>query len=190
MSQKFIEKLLGISLNKTKGGKTQRGSNEQTKLVKIILSECKFEKLTLKTKPTKIGLYYIEQPFGTQKFPDFLLYNYIDENDIRILQFELKKSNSKTLKWNDGFPQENSLYLFSGKSNMLFTRDCVSSKDIELYHNFCTEINEIKEKYKGVSKRFNFYPRKSLDEKIDEKNKNEYLNKSLAVIKNFFNESD
>lgn len=57
------------------------------------------------------GYYYIEQPYGTQKFPDFLIINIV-HNQVKILNFELKKGNSNVILWNDGFPQENSIYLY------------------------------------------------------------------------------
>ena len=57
---------------------------------------------------------------------DFLLIQK-SRDTIRTLNFELKKSNDNRLLWNDGFPQENSVYLFSSTSgyNVLFSKNIV-----------------------------------------------------------------
>lgn len=191
MSKTFVDKLLSISLLKTKYGKTQKGAYEQSKLVKSILTDCKFTELQKRKNPNKAGLYFIEQPFGTQNFPDFLLYHYIDHNNIKTLNLELKKSNTNKIMWNDGFPQDNSIYLFSGKFNLIFTKECMSNIICDKYETFYKKLNELKKEFKiSKDEEFYFYPRKAVYQSIKEKNKNEYLNKSLSLIRNFFNESD
>lgn len=161
----FIRDLLNIKPTLTKKGNTQTSSNNQLFQVILILEKYGFSKLHKNTLPTKKGLYYIVQPNGTQKFPDLLLYNL--SSILVKLNFELKKSNTDTIMWNDGFPDKNSLYLFSGKYSCLFTGNSIPEEDRETYNLMCRCIEKLKKKLKEKKTTFTFYPRKAISQKIN-----------------------
>lgn len=129
--QKLVSDFSKLSLKKTAKGKTQEASFDQSVMVeKILVSNgfCKLEKETYrKTLEIKEGLFFVSQPNGSQRFPDYLLFK-TTKTSIIELEFELKKGHGKIM-WNDGFPKKDSLYLFSDTStgrSHLFTGAHVS----------------------------------------------------------------
>lgn len=68
-----------------------------------------FVKLQKKEVPTQT-LYFQFQPNGTQRSPDFIVF----EHGKKIM-FDLKSTDGKTFKWNDGFftKVENTIYIIN-----------------------------------------------------------------------------
>lgn len=64
--------------------------------------------------------YIIYQPFGSQKYPDFIIVI-----DGFILWIELKRSSGKKISWNTGYPRQDVLYVFDGSQGriMFFGQD-------------------------------------------------------------------
>lgn len=57
----------------------------------------------------KSGKFYVYQPFGSQKYPDFFIIE-----DGYIIPLECKSSKNKRPKWNGGLPKPNlGIYFFS-----------------------------------------------------------------------------
>lgn len=58
------------------------------------------------------GCYYIYQPNGTQKKIDFILIEVVD-GASRSVQFDLKHTNTKMFFWNDGWFENDVIYVVS-----------------------------------------------------------------------------
>jgi len=135
---------------------------------------------------TKTGLLYKEQPNGGQKSPDFHLIN-----GTHILNFELKKSNTNIIMWNDGFPHRDTLYLISCKD---FTRLCsgkslATDEEIEMYNKQRELISIMNKTLKTQNKknRINFYTRRANSQKIEPANINSDLLDCYPLLSKLIN---
>ena len=68
-----------------------------------------FSFLAKKDVPVDVS-YYKYQPNGTQKSPDFEVY---DKELNKVIQFDLKHSNSKSFYFNDGWYEKKIVYVIS-----------------------------------------------------------------------------
>lgn len=173
----LISDFSSIKVNKTLKGATQDSSNTQTFLVENVLNKNGFQKTVSEANFKAPGFYYINQPEGSQKFPDFRLINVSRKRNIdgeylfKSINLELKKGRSY-IYWNDGFPREDSLYLYSDISgfNLLFTGDSIKAEDREKYTSVCEMMNSMKEiflKWSGKTT-FRFFPRKATKQRVKE----------------------
>lgn len=64
--------------------------------------------------PSANGAFIKYQPNGTQKSIDFVLIEVVD-NVMRSVQFDLKHTNTKTFYWNDGWFENDVIYVISYK---------------------------------------------------------------------------
>ena len=100
---------------------------------------------------TYLNYYYISQPFGTQQYPDFLIF----DRDY-VLCIELKFSKGKTAKpvWNSGLPRFYGLYLFGsyGRNDITFFRGCdiLDDQDRELLKGFFDKELERSESFNSA----------------------------------------
>jgi hypothetical protein len=62
--------------------------------------------------PTDNGIFIKYQPNGTQKSIDFILIEVVD-GVSRSVQFDLKHTNTKTFYWNDGWFENDVIYVVS-----------------------------------------------------------------------------
>ena len=116
---------------------------------------------------TDISLCYIEQPFGSQQYPDILVLD-----TYHVLCIEMKFSTRKSAKplWNSGMPRSHGIYVFasSGKKDITFFKgsDILSDSDRKLLKKFFSEELERSEEFNKTymsSQKFGFfaYPRKA-----------------------------
>lgn len=138
-------------------------------------------------------LVYIEQPFGSQKSPDFIVCFW-----GLIIWIECK-SGKKKITWNTGYPRENVLYVFSSKKTNNTTVFLGSLCEIynknknfeKKYDEFDEEIKELsKKKFESLfeSEKFSFYSRRMLVDKTDysdQKLRFSLFEKTLEVFSNF-----
>jgi hypothetical protein len=116
-------------------------------------------------------MFYIKQPFGSQKQPDFIICV-----DGFILWIECK-SGKNNIVWNTGFPKKDILYVFSNK-----TKNCTTlflGQETEIvekypnfekeYNDFCQEVQQYcKDKWNNIFPNFNMfshYYRRMLNDK-------------------------
>ena len=151
----LFDDLLKIKIEKTQGGKTQHNSKVQSNLIIDILKRHEFMYLDQKKEKKAIasdtyshlspGKYYIEQPFGSQLSPDFILLHVLDDRRHKTIRLECKVG-SDAIMWNDGCPQSNDVYLFTCTKRqitlILCGSDMMSETDKELYD----ELGRIKDK--------------------------------------------
>jgi hypothetical protein len=180
----LVEQLRSIRSVKTLKGNTQDSSIKQTEQVKSILEDFGFKNACI--AGTKTGLLYKEQPNGGQKSPDFHLIN-----GTHILNFELKKSNTNIIMWNDGFPHRDTLYLISCKD---FTRLCsgkslATDEEIEMYNKQRELISIMNKTLKTQNKknRINFYTRRANSQKIEPANINSDLLDCYPLLSKLIN---
>lgn len=136
-------------------------------------------------------IYYIYQPFGSQKPPDFMI---MCNNYYKIF---IECKSSKTLKptWNCSIPDIETIYLFYSSNNnktYIFNGDVIIfpniSKQIKEFHNklkiLCNEFNnEIL-----LNENINYYPRQMINQIIDMDkigNRDENYEKVKNNLKNF-----
>ena len=86
--------------------------------------------------PMANGAYLKYQPNGTQKSIDFVLIEKVDDV-IKIFEFDLKHTNSKSFFWNDGWFENGVIYVISytvKKNDKLyigFGHETPTPKDVE-----------------------------------------------------------
>lgn len=120
------------------------------------------------------GLYIIEELYGSQKSPDIIIINVRNNKILRILQFELKSGNKKIM-WNDGYPNKNTICVYSDtklNKTILFSNDslmCIKTRIIlEEYLTKIKEMNtEIKQRLHNNPDNFNIYIRKANSQVIN-----------------------
>lgn len=123
------------------------------------------------------GLYYIEEPFGSQNSPDFILLNIYRNTIKKLLKFELKTGNKKIM-WNDGYPRKGTIYLYTDnklcKSIVCFGDYLINDdtqKVLDKYLRLIKKINtEVKLELSNCSENasgFNIYVRKANSQSID-----------------------
>jgi hypothetical protein len=146
--------------------------------------------LTKKIKLTnKKNTYYVKNPFGTQKPPDFLIL----VNNLKPIKIECKSSKTLRPLWNCSLPNIDTIYIFySGKIKKIFinlSKHIISNNTIdeltELTHKIKLLLNEVQKD----KKEFFYYIRNMY---VQNKNyeilkRNDMLNDTIIYIKTLFN---
>lgn len=170
---KKVYKLL-IDMKNIKKDKTLKGKTQDSEEKHMSCIESVFQKYNIPEKCPDDGveIFYQKHPNGTQKFPDYRLFY-----KCKFINIELKSSKTKTILWNDGFPdKEDTIYVFTHTTEnrtYLFTSKSTPPGDIEKYRKQCEKIAELNREFKGESN-FNFYTRKAISQKFLE-NKNDFI---------------
>lgn len=156
----------------TKGNSsTQLSSKEQETLVENKLVESGFSPLKKREKPCENGLYFIYQPYGSQKAPDFMLLSVLN-NETKRVGLEVKRGKGKIM-WNDGFPQDNTAYLFTDTkrciTKLLLKRHLIlenMSQEVDKYEELCSTIKKLNLEMKRKNTCFTHYVRKASSQTI------------------------
>jgi len=170
---KKVSELLSAIKN-IKKEKTLKGNTQDSEEKHMSCIESVFLKYNIPEKflDDSRGIFYQKHPNGKQKFPDYRLFY-----KCKFINIELKSSGSKTILWNDGFPdKEDTIYVFTNtKENTthIFTCKSTPTEDIEKYRKQCEKIAELNREFKGC-RLFNFYTRKAISQKFVE-NKNDFI---------------
>jgi hypothetical protein len=138
----------------------------------------------------KGSFIFIEQPFGSQAAPDFIICV-----DGYILWVECK-SGKDTLTWNTGYPKNNVLFVFSskkrntttiffGQNSEILTNNPTFETEYELFDK---ELKKLAVKIFGekfTTKMFTFYMRRMLNDKTkysDATLRLDYYNKAKTIL--------
>lgn len=167
-------------------GITETKDVEIIKLIKDIKNKNKIiEKL--------VGSFvFVEQPFGGQKSPDFIVCV-----DGFVIWIECKSGKNK-ITWNTGYPTKDTLYVFSCKkkdTTTIFigslTEIWRNNEDFETdYNKFDREMKKITKKIFGErfnTTNFDFYMRRMLTDKTKYSNPDvrlEFYKKTLDIFSN------
>jgi hypothetical protein len=140
-----------------------------------MLSEKEF-KILYKKNPLNISLLkpgeFIQQPFGSQKSPDFLIQ--IKENIL--ISLEAKSSKTKTPKYNSGGIKLDYIYLFYNsvlnETTYYLGKDIITIKQSSIINNYQKESFELANKYNKLLKTndtlnrgWSIYPRIMINQK-------------------------
>lgn len=158
----------------------------------------------------KVRQCFIHQPFGSQNFPDFLIFL----NDI-VMPIEIKFSTNTSKKdfkldteldlnsfrpmWNSNLPKPNAIYIYaiSGITTTFFKGADVLDYDtrkilLDFFENLGSDNNcwdELNHKLSGVKNDFGFYPyiRKAYEQKNEHST---YIDKNNnKVVESYFSEN-
>jgi hypothetical protein len=133
---------------------------------------------------------FIEQPFGSQSAPDFIICV-----DGYILWVECK-SGSNTITWNTGYPKTGILFVFSckknntttiffGQSSDIITNNPDFEKDYEWFDKVLKKFSKKKFKKKFNSDKFSFYMRRMLNDNTrysDPSTRSDFYNKANDIL--------
>jgi hypothetical protein len=95
--------------------------------------------------------FIVQQPFGSQNFPDFLFfYNY--RNRCVVIPIECKTSSKNIATWNNNCPKQNAVYIFHSKGKTIFFKgsSIITSDDIFIMKNYTTERKKILTEYNDL----------------------------------------
>ncbi|MGM9550944.1 MAG: type II restriction endonuclease [Clostridia bacterium] len=121
---------------------------------------------------------YIHQPYGSQQFPDFLVFT---KHKIFCLESKYSTSNGNKPIWNSNLPKSNTIYIFGcyEKKDITFFvgEDILPQNERVILNKFFSETttklmddfqNELKEKFKNSEMSFehgfNVYIRKAFEQ--------------------------
>lgn len=147
---------------------TQKNGNSLEKKLMTILNSYQFTKITIEPQVIRAknyhhlqdGLYYINQPFGSQASPDFILVR-TSNGFSKTLYIECK-SGKDSIFWNDGFPSDTTIYLFAcrkfGTAKMYMSSDMSTSDDVKYRRTYTDEKNKLNKTLKGLYIESNFNP--------------------------------
>ncbi|MCG9126461.1 type II restriction endonuclease [Candidatus Poribacteria bacterium] len=81
--------------------------------------------------------HFITQPFGSQQYPDFLIF---DKTRIVCIETKFSSRSQRHPVWNSGLPRPNGIYIFGsyGRKDLTFFRgiDVVSLDEAKRLHDF------------------------------------------------------
>ena len=128
------------------------------------------QRLTETCNPTDYERHYLVQPFGSQGYPDFLVFY-----GKRVISIESKYSRGSGKKpmWNSGLPRPSGIYIFGsyGKGDVTFFRGCdvVSPHESRKFMEFFNRQRQAQEEFneqnmRGQKYGFVAYVRKAFDQ--------------------------
>jgi hypothetical protein len=134
-------------------------------------------------------IYYVSQPYGSQKPPDFILLF----KDYKPLKIECKSStNSLKATWNCSLPEKDIIYLFYSKKinkTLIFNGGEIIKEDLknkfeELHKKISILTKEFNKSISDKDCYFEYYPRKMFNQilNFNIKNRDLYNNNVMKSI--------
>lgn len=121
----------------------------------------------------KDGIYFVEEPYGSQNSPDFVLMTIFDNKIITFLKMELKCGEGKIM-WNDGYPKPDTQCIYSDhkfkQTIVINGSNLMSHKAFSKLEKILQTIKSLNEEVKDDDLRacnFRVYVRKANSQKID-----------------------
>ena len=186
----YIANIEGISKNES--------SNIYNNIKKRVLLK---NTIQIEKNPYKIiKNYFIFQPYGSQQFPDFIVFieEYIIPIEIKFSKNEKGKINLNIAKpmWNSNIPKPNSIYIY-GISNEIVTffmgSDILDSNTRKHLLDFFEDMekgeDDLNKKIEGLKNNFGIYPyiRKAYEHKTT---MSTYIDlKGKQVVESYFSEN-
>ena len=122
--------------------------------------------------PTNYRRHYLVQPFGSQRYPDFLVFD--AEKVVSIESKYSQKSEGKPM-WNGGLPRPGGIYIFGayGRRDVTFFRGCdvVSPSESRKLIKFFNRQRKAQEEFnkqhmQGQKYGFVVYVRKAFEQRL------------------------
>lgn len=137
------------------------------------------------TKGMAVGTF-INQPAGSQGFPDILIKDYND----RFVAFECKSGqNGECPMWNDNIPKPNSIYILSSglqnATTIFLGKDVITQATYDLFAQQEAEIELIVQKYKKLSRAADTFNRGWI-----QKSRKQHFQSGGGALTNYFTHSD
>lgn len=145
-----------------KGGFNRRNDIE----IKKVLSALKTDILNKKSDKIIDNIYaledksfencFVSQPYGSQNFPDFIVFT-----NKKIISIEIKYSSNVASKpmWNSNLPKANSIYIFGsyGRGDVTFFmgNDVLPMNERDELIDFFEEIKKLEDSFKKKIKKNN-----------------------------------
>ena len=160
----LVSKLRDIKLCLDKKKCTQKNSKTQHLAVKNILLESGIEEIIKETGKFKKmkkgihrlndGLYFMEEPFGSQQYPDFVIMKFVSGRMVHFVKLELKSGHGG-ITWNDGYPRDDCVYLYYEKKEQrsymftgeFFNDHVVDHRYLKKVLTWVDEINNVIKKH-------------------------------------------
>lgn len=103
-------------LNRSKCQSRANGNTTQEAVFAYILEHHDINFIEKGRSPDSVGMYYIYQPNGSQRCPDFRVF-YANSNSILwSIDLDVKQSNTEKIMLNDGWFSTGTIYILSYKS--------------------------------------------------------------------------
>lgn len=117
-----------------------------------------------KVKGNQYINFFVCQPYGSQNFPDFLVFT---NNSIFSIESKFGKNNTTKPVWNSNLPKKQGIYIFGsfGKKDVTFFmgKDVLTDKERELLLNIWNETDKSFKDWKTENKKL--YKSKTIDNK-------------------------
>lgn len=170
--------------------------NKRNKEIEILFNEIKDKTLDKNSVETicnpfeKIINNFIYQPYGSQNFPDILIFidKYVIPLEIKFSTKNAKNELKKLPKWNSNIPKNSSLYIFSIQGEIItFFKgsDFIGDETRKLlysYFDVLNEFNDWNEKTLNKMKEFKNTPEKNNENPFGLQ---PYVRKDFTYNKNF-----
>ena len=92
---------------------------------------------------TTFKQHFVYQPYGSQNYPDFLLFN---GDQIYCLEIKFSANNNTKPMWNSGLPRPTGIYIFAsyGLNDITFFlgRSVVTAEEAQHFHEFFENLKE------------------------------------------------
>lgn len=132
---------------------------------------------------------FIFQPYGSQNFPDILIFieKFIIPLEIKFSTKDIKNDFKKMPKWNSNIPKNSSLYIFSSQGNFItFFKgsDFIGDETRNLLYSYFDDIND-NDKFEKILHKMNEF--KNIPEKNNENpfGLHPYIRKDFTYNKKF-----
>jgi hypothetical protein len=148
--QDLINKL-DSKTKKNRGQGRANGNTTQEASFAYLLEQNGITSIDKSVKTNMDGLYYIYQPNGTQRVPDFTVFECHETVKTWSIDIDMKQSSTNKIVLNDGWFNVNTIYILSYKSNVLIGlgQHIPSEREKAKYE----EVVKIKRQLNSVSKR-------------------------------------
>ena len=106
---------LNSTMSKKKGQGRANGNTTQETSFAYLLEQTKILHIEKNKLPIVDGCYYIYQPNGSQRSPDFRIYDYFTNVIQWSIDLDMKQSNTDKIILNDGWFNMDTVYILSYK---------------------------------------------------------------------------
>lgn len=97
-----------------KGGQGRaNGCTTQEASFAYLLENKSFEYIPKNVRPSVDGIYYVYQPHGSQRSPDFTLFYYESGETLWSVDIDMKQSKTDNIVLNDGWFNQDTIYILS-----------------------------------------------------------------------------
>lgn len=131
---------------------TKELKEEYAKIKKMIINK-KSDAFVTNTVKDKFKNKYIYQPYGSQNFPDFLIFT---EEHIVALEIKYATKMAKCPMWNSNLPKANAFYIFGsynlGDIMFFYGNDILPQEERIMLLNFFDDIKKAEDEFKSKVK--------------------------------------